>query len=81
MSPTERLRSARLRVTRTRLAVLDGPSEGAHMDADAVARFARSRLGALSTQAVYDILRVRAGRVGTPDRTGRQPGPLRDTRG
>jgi Fe2+ or Zn2+ uptake regulation protein len=55
---TTRLREAGLRVTAPRLAVLGALAERPHADADALASVARSRLGSLSTQAVYDILRV-----------------------
>lgn len=48
-SPTGRLWAAGLRVTRPRLAVLDALGAGSHMDADAVARLARLRIGTLST--------------------------------
>jgi Fur family transcriptional regulator, stress-responsive regulator len=55
----DRLRSAGMRVTAPRVAVFKAMHEaGGHFDAEAVARVARERLGALSTQAVYDILRV-----------------------
>ena len=51
------LRRAGLRVTAPRLAVLAAVAgEGQHRDADAIALAARSRLGTLSTQAVYDNL-------------------------
>ncbi len=55
-----RLRAAGLRVTSGRLAVL-GALEGAsgqHLDADEIAGRARTALGRLSTQAVYDNLRA-----------------------
>ncbi|HVK01892.1 MAG TPA: transcriptional repressor, partial [Armatimonadaceae bacterium] len=53
----ERLRQTGLRVTAPRLAVLAALAEaGPHTDADALAAAARARLGALSTQAVYDNL-------------------------
>lgn len=52
----DRLRAARLRVTKPRLAVLAALDQQAHMDAEEIARAARSQLGSLSTQAVYDIL-------------------------
>lgn len=58
-SPADRLRRLGLRVTAPRLAVLavlDDP--GGHPDADAVGERVRARLGSVSTQAVYDILRV-----------------------
>ena len=53
----DRLRRAGLRVTAPRLAVLSSVlGEGSHRDAEAIAAAARQRLGALSTQAVYDNL-------------------------
>jgi Fur family ferric uptake transcriptional regulator len=55
---TEELRAAGLRVTAPRLAVLEVLRGQSHVDADAVATAARARLGTLSTQAVYDILRA-----------------------
>ena len=52
-----RLRSARLRVTGPRLAVLSAlQGEGQHLDAQAIADRVRERLGTLSTQSVYDNL-------------------------
>src|SRR5690606_12441023 len=50
------LRSAGLRVTRPRLAVLDVLAEGGHLDVDEIARRVRARLDSVSTQAVYDVL-------------------------
>src|SRR4051812_35560117 len=55
---TEQLRDAGLRITAPRLAVLESLRGLSHVDADTVATAARSRLGTLSTQAVYDILRA-----------------------
>ena len=52
------LRQAGLRVTAPRVAVLAAIRPGVHLDADAVARLVRTRLGSVSTQAVYDVLRV-----------------------
>jgi Fe2+ or Zn2+ uptake regulation protein len=52
------LRDAGLRVTAPRLAVLSCVRELDHPDVDDVVRAARSRLGAISTQAVYDVLRA-----------------------
>ena len=52
------LRGAGLRVTAPRLAVLSSVRELDHPDVDDVVRAARLRLGAVSTQAVYDVLRV-----------------------
>lgn len=62
----ERLRSAGLRVTGPRLAVLAAvQGEQQHLDAQAIAEAARKRLGTLSTQAAYDNLNtlVEAGLV------------------
>ena len=55
----ESLRRTGLRVTASRLAVLTSVmGEGQHRDAEAIADAARKRLGALSTQAVYDNLHI-----------------------
>ena len=55
----ESLRGAGLRVTAPRLAVLASVmGEGQHRDAEAIADAARKRIGALSTQAVYDNLHI-----------------------
>jgi Fur family transcriptional regulator, stress-responsive regulator len=62
MPPTSRvdmaaaLRDAGLRVTAPRVAVLSEVTEGKHMTADQVALAVRDRVGAISTQAVYDVL-------------------------
>jgi Fur family transcriptional regulator, stress-responsive regulator len=56
MSGTELLRSAGLRVTRPRLAVLDVLRDGGHLEVDEIAHRVRSRLDSVSTQAVYDVL-------------------------
>lgn len=59
MDLKQRLRMAKLRVTAPRLAVLDALGTLApHQNAEAIAATARARLGTLSTQAVYDNLRV-----------------------
>jgi Fur family transcriptional regulator, stress-responsive regulator len=51
------LRAHRLRVTAPRLAVLGALAElPAHVTVEQVAERARGRIGALSTQAVYDIM-------------------------
>jgi Fur family ferric uptake transcriptional regulator len=50
------LRTAGLRVTASRLAVLSAVAEGEHLTADQVASAVRSRVGTISTQAVYDVL-------------------------
>jgi Fur family ferric uptake transcriptional regulator len=59
------LRGANLRVTQPRLAVLAEVHAHPHADVEQLARGARSRLGKVSTQAVYDVLRslVTAGLV------------------
>jgi len=53
-----RLREKALRVTAPRLAVLAAVHEHPHADTDALARVVRSRLGSVSHQTVYDVLRV-----------------------
>jgi Fur family ferric uptake transcriptional regulator len=50
------LRAGGLRVTAPRLAVLAVVTDGKHVTADEVAVAARERVGAISTQAVYDVL-------------------------
>ena len=52
------LRSGSLRVTRPRLAVLAALHEHPHVDTDAVIDMVRADLGAVSHQAVYDVLRA-----------------------
>ncbi|WNV77161.1 Fur family transcriptional regulator [Geodermatophilus sp. DSM 44513] len=52
------LRTAGLRVTRPRLAVLDAVRAQPHLDTRALIAAARARLGAVSHQAVYDVLRA-----------------------
>jgi Fe2+ or Zn2+ uptake regulation protein len=54
----ERLRQTGLRVTAPRVAILDALPGGVHCGVDEIARTVRQRLGSLSTQAVYDILRA-----------------------
>jgi Fur family transcriptional regulator, stress-responsive regulator len=54
-SATE-LRSAGLRVTAARLAILDTVRAGDHLDVDAVTTEVRVRLGHVSFQAVYEAL-------------------------
>lgn len=55
---TSVLRGASLRVTRPRLAVLGAVHDNPHVDTDAVIRLVRAELGAVSHQAVYDVLKV-----------------------
>jgi Fur family ferric uptake transcriptional regulator len=64
-SLTEMLRAASLRVTGPRVAVLAEVYEHPHADVDMIAGGVRSRIGNVSTQAVYDVLRAlsRAGLV------------------
>jgi Fe2+ or Zn2+ uptake regulation protein len=52
------LRSASLRVTRPRVAVLRAVHRTPHADTDALIGAARADLGAVSHQAVYDVLRT-----------------------
>ena len=52
------LRQAGLRVTAPRLAVLAEVEAAPHSDADTIRNGVSDRLGAVSTQAVYDILRA-----------------------
>jgi Fur family ferric uptake transcriptional regulator len=55
---TSTLRAASLRVTRPRLAVLGAVAGNPHVDTEGVIRLVRADLGAVSHQAVYDVLRV-----------------------
>jgi Fe2+ or Zn2+ uptake regulation protein len=52
------LREAGLRVTASRIAVFEAVSALPHSTADAVEAAVRAKLGAASTQGVYDALRV-----------------------
>jgi Fe2+ or Zn2+ uptake regulation protein len=52
------LRAAGLRVTRPRLAVLDAVHAHPHVDTETLIGAARARLGAVSHQAVYEVLRI-----------------------
>nr|WP_309136714.1 transcriptional repressor [Streptomyces sp. FT05W] len=52
------LRGASLRVTRPRVAVLSAVHEAPHSDASTLLTLVRTRIGAVSTQAVYDVLRT-----------------------
>jgi Fe2+ or Zn2+ uptake regulation protein len=60
MTPEQQLRDATLRVTGPRLAVLTELSAHPHSDVETLAARVRSRLGSVSTQAVYDVLRALA---------------------
>lgn len=57
-SPEDLLRQAGLRVTAPRVTVLHELGAHRHADVETIARAARVRLGKVSTQAVYDVLRV-----------------------
>ena len=50
------LRENGVRVTASRVAVLAAVEASPHIDADTVANVVRDRLGAVSTQAIYDAL-------------------------
>ena len=52
------LREAGLRVTRPRLAVLSAVHDHPHADTDTLIGAVRTGLGAVSHQAVYDVLRA-----------------------
>jgi len=52
------LREAGLRVTRPRVAALSAVYEHPHADTDSIVSVVREDLGAVSTQAVYDVLRA-----------------------
>ena len=52
------LRGVALRVTGPRMAVLAAVHEHPHADTDTILAATRRRLGAVSHQAVYDVLRV-----------------------
>ena len=52
------LREAGLRVTRPRMAVLSSVHEHPHADTEKILAAARAELGAVSHQAVYDVLRA-----------------------
>ena len=54
----ELLRTAGLRVTAPRVAVLEHLADHPHADADTIGAAVRERLGAVSTQAIYDVLRA-----------------------
>lgn len=60
MTPEEQLREVALRVTRPRVAVLAEVNAHPHAGVDTLTAKVRSRLGAVSTQTVYDVLRAPA---------------------
>ncbi|MGW4213059.1 Fur family transcriptional regulator [Lentzea sp. NPDC004789] len=55
------LRGASLRVTAPRIAVLSAVHEHPHADTDSIIGVVRQNLGAVSHQAVYDVLRALTG--------------------
>jgi Fur family ferric uptake transcriptional regulator len=71
-----RLRTSGLRVTASRMAVLEAVTHSPHSDADTIAVSARRRLGSLSTQAVYNNLYA-LGRAGLLRRIEPAGGPAR----
>ena len=54
----ELLRAAALRVTRPRVAVLAAVQDRPHADTDTILSAVRAEVGAVSHQAVYDVLRA-----------------------
>lgn len=54
----QQLRSADLRVTRPRLAVLGAVGQHPHADTDSIISVVRDQVGEVSHQAVYDVLRA-----------------------
>ncbi|WP_072690203.1 Fur family transcriptional regulator [Rhodococcus marinonascens] len=58
IDPRGQLRSAGLRVTAPRVAVLNTVAMRPHSDVDDIAAVVRGELGSVSTQAVYDVLRA-----------------------
>ncbi len=52
------LREASLRVTRPRVAVLSAVQDHPHADTEAILDAVRGRIGEVSRQAVYDVLRA-----------------------
>ena len=61
MTPEEQLREVSLSVTRPRVAVLIEVDAHPHADVGTLTAKVRARLGSVSTQAVYDVLRALAG--------------------
>jgi Fur family ferric uptake transcriptional regulator len=56
--PTDLLRRVGLRVTQPRVAALAALAAHPHADVETIATAARTALGTVSTQAVYDVLRA-----------------------
>jgi len=61
VTPEQQLREVALRVTRPRVAVLTEVNAHPNADVETLTAKVRSRLGSVSRQAVYDVLRVLAG--------------------
>lgn len=57
-SPEDQLRAASLRVTSPRLAVLTAVGSLPHADVETITAAVRLRIGSVSTQAVYDVLKA-----------------------
>ena len=57
----QQLRDVGLRVTAPRLAVLEAVGQHPHADTDTLLQAVRSRIGVVSHQAVYDVLRALTG--------------------
>lgn len=77
------LRGASLRVTRPRVAVLSAIHEVPHVDVGTILTMVRERLGAVSTQAVYDVLGTLVGaqlarRIDLPNSPARYEGRVGD---
>ncbi|MEU1485854.1 Fur family transcriptional regulator [Streptomyces sp. NPDC005752] len=73
------LRGASLRVTRPRVAVLSAVHEAPHSDVSTLLTLVRTRIGAVSTQAVYDVLKTLVGaglarRIDLPNSPARYEG-------
>ncbi|MFF0162273.1 Fur family transcriptional regulator [Streptomyces sp. NPDC005263] len=68
----QRLRDVGLRVTSPRLEVLQVLAAGGHLDVEGLTAAARERLGTLTSQAVYEMLRhfLETGLVTKFDRPG-----------
>jgi Fur family ferric uptake transcriptional regulator len=58
MTPEQQLREVAMRVTGPRVAVLTEVHAHPHADVDTLTAKVRARLGSVSTQAVYDVLRA-----------------------
>ncbi|PRX99450.1 Fur family transcriptional regulator [Allonocardiopsis opalescens] len=61
MDDATRLRSAGLRVTSARLAILSTVRSGDHLDVETITRRVRSQVGHVTIQAVYDALHALTG--------------------